>query len=307
VTIESYPVTSKGDWLALRKRDVTASEIGALFGRHRYKTILQLFADKTGADAGFKGDTSAMRRGRLMEPAIAQAVREERPNWSVEYAGEYLRDPETRIGCTPDFYFFDNAAPEQGRGILEIKSVAPTAFAAQWAEGPPMMYVLQTLVQMMLSGCSHGQIACGVFQRDLPLYLYEVPRNAAVEQMILDKVAEFWASVEAGQEPAADPARDGNAIAALYPVALAGKTVELWGDNYVTDILHERAGLMKTIGESKKRVEAIDGEIKVRMTDAEIATHPDFRITWRLVGKKAFTVPAQSYRLLKVTDLRKDL
>ena len=92
--IETWPITSREEWLEKRKQDITASTAGALLGLHPYCTPLQLYLDKTGIAPMDNRDNPAMRRGRLLEPVAMRIVQEEHPDWRVEAPGLYFRDPD---------------------------------------------------------------------------------------------------------------------------------------------------------------------------------------------------------------------
>ena len=96
MTIERREITTREEWLQWRKQDITASSIGALFNCHPYTTALKLYTEKRGTEFVVE-DNKAMRRGRWMEPAVAKAVEETRPEWQLFPAKEYLRDPELRL------------------------------------------------------------------------------------------------------------------------------------------------------------------------------------------------------------------
>ena len=76
-----------------------------------------MWADKRGIGVN-KGDNAAMRRGRLMEPAVAAALAETHPDWDVRKYTEYWRESELRIGCTPDYQLFN---AERGLGLLRCR------------------------------------------------------------------------------------------------------------------------------------------------------------------------------------------
>ena len=128
--IEQRQITDRDEWLRWREEDVTASVAGALLGLHPYCTALQLYMAKTGLVSLDNGDSGPMRRGRLIEPVAMQIVKEEHPEWRVEAPAVYLRDPEHKLGCTPDLY----ASTSLSRGVIEIKSVEPSAFRRTWLD-----------------------------------------------------------------------------------------------------------------------------------------------------------------------------
>jgi predicted phage-related endonuclease len=83
--VRRFAITSREQWLALRSSDVTASAVGALFGLHPYQTPMGLFAEKTGVLTEDE-DTIAMRRGRLLEDAVAKAYQEKHPTYKITKA-----------------------------------------------------------------------------------------------------------------------------------------------------------------------------------------------------------------------------
>lgn len=301
--IQRIPITDRDQWLALRKQDVTASIVAALFGVHPYQSAYGLFAEKTGLELP-EIDNAILRRGRLLEGAVAVAVEEDRPSWKLEKSQHYYRDPDIRIGCTPDFYAI---CPERGRGIIQAKTVAPSAFKKSWSEegSPPFWISLQTSVEMMLTGAEWGAVAALVvdpFRMDCQIY--EVPRHPGVEQRIRDAVVKFWGDVDFGIEPSPDYAKDAELIAAMYPAAVPLKTIDLTGDNHLPVLLAERADIKARAKADEARVKEIDSEIKHKMADAEIATIDGFAITNKVTHRKGYEVQPTSYRALRITDHR---
>lgn len=297
--VQRIPVTDRESWLEMRKRDVTASVIGALFGLHPYETPLGLFVEKSGVEMP-EIDNAVLRRGRLLEGAVAQAVAEERPTWKITKATEYLRDPKARIGATPDFYI---AGDPRGCGVMQAKTVAPSVYRKEWTEdSPPFWIVLQNATEMMLADVTWGAIAALVVDPwKLDLHIYEVPRHAAAEKKLRDAVAQFWADVEAGREPKTDYARDGDLLSMLYPTSAPGKTIDLTGDNFAPTLLDEREKLSQVIKDADTRKDEIETELKSKLGDAEAALISGWRLSWKTQHRKEYTVKASSFRVMRAS------
>lgn len=297
--IERLPIRSRTAWLAYRRRDVTASDIGSLFGCHPYRSALNVYADKTGGGVD-RGDNAAMRNGRILQPAVAEAVKEERPNWVLHQAENYLRDSALHLGATPDYLVSD---PAKGLGILECKTAIPSIFERDWTNGVPLCWTLQCLVQMMLTDRQWGAVAVLVTSRDFPVYIYDVPRHPAAEARIIEAVKQFWLCVEMGQPPAADYAKDGAAIAAMFPRE-RGDAIDLSTSNRLPEILARRSELSATIKDAEAEKDAIDCEIKDALGEAPEGRLPGWRITWRTQHRKETIIPAKDIRVLRISDLR---
>lgn len=303
--IERITIASREQWLALRKRDVTASVVGALAGVHPYTSKLRLFKEKTGLDLD-KETNVRMRRGSRLERAVAEEVQEKRPDWKISPAGVYLRDPAIRIGATPDFFIDGDP---RGRGVLQTKVSTIGAFKSGWQQDgetrPPFWIRLQTLTEMMLSEVSWGVVAVYIdhpFNDDC--HIFEIERHAAAEARIRADVVQFWDDVAWGIEPDVDPARDAELIAALFPKSEPFKTVDLSGDNYLPTLLAERAEIKERIKTDEARCKEIETEVRAKMRDAEVAVVNGFHITNKTQERDEHIVRASRFRKLSITDLR---
>lgn len=302
--IESRHIEDRAEWLAWRKQNVNASDIGALFNCHPRMTTLKLYAMARGTEFD-DGDDDAAKAGRRYEPTIAHCVAEDRPDWSVHLANCYLVDPVRRIGATPDRIIGDPARREFG--ILELKSVAPHVFERDWLDGAviPEWIRWQVATQMMLKETSWGAVAVmvrGSFAADVTII--EVERNPASDAAIINAVAEFWKCVDNAREPEPDFERDRAAIKALNPAEHVGKQIDLTARNDLPVMLAERAQKVEQIKRLKAECEAVEAEIMFRMGEAETATLNGWRTIFKTVDVAGYTVKPRSARVLRIYDKR---
>jgi predicted phage-related endonuclease len=304
IKIEKVVIESREAWLALRKPDVTASTVSCLFDAHPYQTILGLFAEKTGVPMP-ETDTSAMRRGRLLESAVAEAFREEHPGWKIVKCRHYYHAPALRLGATPDFMFVD---PQGRRGVLQTKTVAPMVFRESWTEEtPPFWISLQTLCEAMLTRSDYGMI--GALEVDgwkFAFHPYEVPRHDAAERRLQDAVIKFWDDIAAGKVPQPDYRRDAPILAVMNPKTAEGKSVDLRGDNRIVELLETRE--RAAAAESAARVEkkTAETEVKAKLGDAEYGVVNGWRITFRDQTTKEHVVNQHTERRLRISRERKE-
>jgi predicted phage-related endonuclease len=302
--IERHPIVDRAEWLEWRKQDVTASRVGALFGAHPYETALRLYAERRGVEFP-SVDSKTMRRGRWLEPAVATAVEEERPDWKLRAPKVYLRDPELRLGATPDFYIDGDP---RGLGILQCKTVAPSVYQRNWLGGSeiPFWITLQTLTEMMLADAAFGVVAALLVDpHSMEVAILDVPRHPPSEEKIRERVREFWQNVANGIEPDPDFSRDADVIRALVPRETLGEKIDLSSNNRLPTMLEQRAALKETMKEADVACEAIETEIKFLMGSAETANGlPDWRITFKTEHRKEYTVKARSSRVLRIHDKR---
>jgi len=296
-TRERITIGSKTDWLDMRRRDVTASQVAALFGCHQWLTPLMLWRQKRGED-GQQGDNNSMKRGRWLEPAIMEAVKDQNPEWAplIHKATDYWRLPEQRIGSTPDCFIGEPGEP--ATGVLELKSMLPEKFAT-YGETAPLFHSLQVAVQMMTTNASWGTIAILVMTRNLDLRLFAVPRIAAVEAKITADVASFWDAVERGAPPKPVLPQDYETLIRMFPKD-DGSSLDLNGDNELPILLAERASLKA----ATKRLAEIDTAIKAKLGSAATAFCSDWYLSYKAHERREFTVPAQTVRTLRIIPIK---
>ncbi len=209
-------------WLDARKQDVTASVAGVLLGIHPYQTPYGLWAEKSGRVASDDADNPVLRRGRLLEPVVIEMLREDRPDWTVEYRRDnaYYRHVEDRIGATPDA--FATRPDIYGRGIIQVKTVADDKFRREWIDADtgevvlPLWIAVQAIVEATLTESTWACVAVMVIGRGIDLQIVDVPLNTRVMNRLRREVREFWRMVEEGREPPIDWNRDGAAVAEVY-------------------------------------------------------------------------------------------
>lgn len=216
-----YPA-DRAAWLEARKQDVTASVAGALLGIHPYETPYGLWAEKSGRVASDDADNPVFRRGRLLEPVVIEMLREDRPDWTVEYRRDnaYFRDPDARIGATPDA--FAERPDIYGTGVVQVKTVADDKFRREWIDPEtgdvvlPLWIAVQAIVEASLTGSAWACVAVMIIGRGIELEIIDVPLNTRVMARLRREVREFWRMVDEGIEPNIDWNRDGPSVTQVY-------------------------------------------------------------------------------------------
>lgn len=299
--IERHAVRARSaEWHALRAQDLTASDLGAAVGCDPYKSPLRLYAEKAGLLLS-QPDSPIMRRGRWMEAAVVAALVEEHPDWDIRYPLDlYLREPIARLGATPDALA---ATEEPGVTNIQMKVVSRPVWERDWAGGPPMPYLLQTLAEGMLLEADRSLlVALVVDTYSAELAYHPVPRHPEAEAKLLTVTQTFWENVRTGQRPAADFKMDTETVEELFPLSEPEPVLDLTGDNRLGALLETRAHLKGRIVEDERVVKELDTEIKDKLGAAEIALLPGWKITWKTQTRKEVTIPASSFRVLRVSQ-----
>lgn len=295
------------EWLAFRKRDVTASVAGALLGVHDFTTAYQLWASKTGR-IDDPEETPAMRRGRLLEPVVVEMLREERPGWLISYPLDrgYWRDGAARIGCTPDA--FATAPDRPGRGIVQLKTTSEWAFRKKWTDPDtrevvlPLWIAIQAVIEAELTGADWASVALLVVGSGIDLYAIDIPleEGRRVLSRLETAIAEFWRVVDQGGHPPIDWVKDGRAVLDVHRDS-DGSAADL------SDVAGFDALVQRYVEAKDAAREAADIADRIRPQLIEILGNHDTAETlaWRVTAKtrirKEYVVKAGSSRPLVVT------
>ncbi|MBN9441135.1 YqaJ viral recombinase family protein [Bosea sp. (in: a-proteobacteria)] len=312
--IERIPASDRATWLKLRERDVTASAAAALLGAHPFMTPFELWQLKAGKISEDPEISPAMERGTLLEPVAVKLLQSRRPDWTVKHnSGRdqvYWRDPERRIGATPDVLIDDDGV----FGIVQIKSVEPMVFRekwlldgklgtpASWVVEPPLYVVIQALVEAKLTGAQAAYVAPLVVMHGLEMPLVPVPIHEGAWDRVVDEVSSFWASIAAGEEPEPDWRKDAALLNELGRTD-NGREIDLTGDNMMPDLLERRLAAKDRIKADEAIVEECDGEIIAKLGEFERAHVPGWSLKRPTIKRKAYEVKASSYRRLDIKRL----
>jgi predicted phage-related endonuclease len=310
--IERHEIKNRESWLALRQRDITASDVAAVLGLHPDRTIAKVWARK--CELIPEESPSEFFEYRLaLEAAGIDWLQRKRPAWEIRRGGVYLRDPNARLGATPDAVAIDPS--REGIGVIEVKSVVRHVFERDWKQfvtqddgvidaEPPIHHQIQTLTNAMLAGASWAMVVGLILDNagTGSLALAPIERNADAEQRIRDGVARFWAMLDAGKEPPFTFSLDADVIAALFPRSrTVDPPLDLSSDNRVPELLARRVDVKAELKAFEKECEQIDAEIKAKIGDHELATLPGWRISWKTQKRAERIMPPWEGRVLRVT------
>lgn len=300
--IEVYPIVDREQWLEWRKRDVTASDVAAVCGLSPYKSALRVWAEKSGHVQGI-GDNELMRRGRWLEPAVLEAIREREPTWEINRQRIYVRDSSLRIGCTPDALAYTSEGPT----LIQAKTVSRPVYDA-WLDGePPLAYTLQAITEGMLMEMNRIYVASLVidtYEAHLDMWRIPLDRIVEAQEGIKRAVAKFWSDVERGIQPTADYALDEELLAVLRPPKPEMEAIDLSLDNRIAEVLAERADLTETMSIERDRLSALNAEIIDKLGGSPLAFTADYRISHKEEPREGYVVQPSRPTILRITKRR---
>jgi predicted phage-related endonuclease len=271
------------EWHAALRQFITASVAGALLRCHPYTTAYQLWAEKTDHIQADDAENAAMRRGRLLEPAAVQMLREERPDWVVDYRNDqaFYCDDEIRIGCTPDA--FAMRPDVLGNGIIQFKTSSEDAFRSSWIDPEtgeveiPLWIAVQAIVEAKMTGAKWAAVAVMVVGRGIHMEVVDIPLHDGIWTKLVTAVSEFWRVADSGEHPPIDWDRDGSTVINVNRMSSA-KKIDLsnheFFEIYATKLDTTRAERLAL----QKREELLRAQILYEMGDAEVAETSKFTV-----------------------------
>lgn len=293
MTAITIPFTTEADWLAARRQDITSTESAALFGMSPYATAFEIWHRKHSNLETEITKNERMSWGNRLESAIAYGIAEER-GWEIEPMKDYMRLPAERIGASFDFRILN--LPD-GPAHLEIKNVDYLAFRDGWSDddgelAAPEHIEMQVQHQMMVSGYSRAFVGALVGGNRHVVIEYE--RRDDVIRSIRQRIAKFWKSVDAHDEPPPVMPEDAEAVIRLHQYAEPGKVIDASTNPPIINLVEQYQHYKREEKLAKEQAEVARAEIMMAIGDAEKVIGPDWSLSTSIVSGTPPTVIDES-------------
>jgi len=300
--MEQFPITDKEAWLKQRTKDITSTEVSALFNLSPYTTRFELWHKKNTGDIQEIEPNERMFWGTHLEEAIATGIAEQN-GWTIRPLKSYIRDPGARVGSSFDYKIIDPTATvtatsngkemrlENPLALLEIKNVDGLVFRNSWkkteagtVEAPPHIE-LQVQHQMLVAGVDTAYI--GALVGGNTVYLMKRDKNDDICNSIMEKVGEFWESVDSNRppQPNFEEENDADFVISLCGAATPGLEISLEDER-----TSRLAGVYKEASDQVKAAElrkkAAKAELLTLLGDASKAYGPGFTISRGYTSEK---------------------
>lgn len=263
------------EWLALRTKDITSTDVAALFGISPWLTEFELWhRKKDGAVPEFSVNPR-MLWGQRLERAISDGIAADY-NLAIRPMKEYIRIPAWRMGSS-----FDNAIGSDG--IFEVKNVDGLAYKDGWlvdgnssVEAPPHIE-LQGQYQLLVSG--RKTIYIGALIGGNRVTLIKREADLQIHEAIKTKVAKFWESIDANQPPEPNFKEDAKFIAKLNGYAEPGKVLDALGDSRLMALVGDYKEWGNKVTSAQAEKDGIKAQILTLIEDAEKVIGDGFTIS----------------------------
>lgn len=262
---ETIKITSREKWLAERAKDVTSTEVSALFGLSPYLTEFELYHQKRDGVIVTLEETERLKWGQRLEAAIAHGAAEDM-GWQIAKMDVYVRDQAARMGSSFDFEILSSS---DGPGILEVKNVDRLAYRQNWLDDgkgnieAPEHIELQAQHQMAVTGRTWCAIVVLVGGNEQKIVLRN--RDDDIGAKLRGKVIEFWERVQSGQAPVPDYERDAEYI---IKRSRANEGEDIQSDNELAEMIRLYQYVSRECSDLEKIKERRKAEILDRIGTA---------------------------------------
>ena len=273
MTTQIIEIESQEQWLGERAKDVTSTEVSALYGLSPYLTEFELFHNKRDNVIVRIEPNERMRWGNRLESAIAHGVAEDQ-GWDISKLNIYARDTAARIGSSFDFKINSSS---DGPGILEVKNVDWLQYNRNWIDDgagnieAPEHIELQIQHQMEILGYEWTALVALVGGNEQKVVLRNRDRDIGSD--IRQRVAAFWERVQNNTAPSPDYTADAEyIIKQLRSDADAGLVAE--SDASLDELIERYAFLNSSIKEQESIKDATRAQILERIGRASKVVSP---------------------------------
>jgi len=252
---------------------ISPSKVAAILGVSRWESPFRLWHRMKGLVAD-EPNKEAFDIGHDMEPYAANRWRRKNPGWYVSVGEVQFAPPVERFGfpvvCTLD----RRASRGRSRRVLEAKIARTLTDIEQWGDDLtgdlPEDYSAQVTAQMLFTGWTKlpgHLIAIGPYFNER---IYEIGYDTMVADWIVDRCADFYASLSAdGPPPLDNSVATYECVRELHP-DIDGTTISV--DAELAVAVHDASHDMKAADE---RLRGLKTQLLAAMGNAQYAVIGD--------------------------------
>jgi len=192
-------LTARELWLQERKTGIGGSDASVVLGVNPYKTVRELWLEKTGLSQDPEKESGPILRGRVLEPVAAD-------QYAQKTGRKIRRQPMRRHS---QYHFMIGNVDRQilavngvaSTGILEVKCPGLKSIAKVKAHGLPDYMTVQLMHYLAVYEYSWGSFA--LFNAEnWDLIWFDLEADPGLIATMIEREREFWGWVENEIEPA---------------------------------------------------------------------------------------------------------
>lgn len=276
VVVKTSNLTRK-EWLEYRTQGIGGSDVSIIAGVNPYKSVHQLWLEKTGQVEPEEEGSEYTHFGTLLEPIVRKEF--------TERTGIKVRQKHMLLQ-SEDYPFMladlDGVIREGGE-ICIFEAKTASAYKQEiWEEGVPLPYILQVQHYMAVTGAKKTYIAALVGGNHF--FWHTIERDEEIIGKIIAMEKHFWEYHVVG---GVEPVPDGSEATTNYFNSKFsnsnGETINL--PDEVLPICDEYEKLSQQLKELETAKNAVANQLKSYLKEAEVGTVGERKIVWKSVSK----------------------
>lgn len=271
---------TREDWLRWRTHGIGGSDASVIAGKNKYRSIYQLWLEKTGQVQLQEFENDYTYFGNVLEPIVKQEF--------MRRTGLKVRAKKAMLQ-SEDYPFMladlDGVVYENGEMCIFEAKTASIYKQEIWEQGVPVEYIYQVQHYMAVTGARKAYIAALVGGNHF--YHHCVYRDEKLIAELIRMEQKFWMeNVLKGIEPVIDGSEATTEFLNVTYETVSGGTIMLPEDAI---LLCERYDeLSKEMDNVKEQREAISNQLKHLLKENETGIIGNRKVTWKAVTTTMF-------------------
>lgn len=266
-----------------RQKGIFGSDVGAIMGINKYKSIFEVYVEKTSKDLSGEISSKAVRKDEIEKAYFRETLKEvNAKEFTVRTGKKVRKENKVLMDSEYDFMMANIDRKVMGENsILMCKS--SSVFLAKEYDGEevPANFILQCQHNMRVSGAGKCYIASLIGGQRF--VIKEIERDDELINMIIEKEKDFWNNHVLKKVP---PSIDGSLgatqyIGSKYKASDKGLEIILQGE--YKDKLQEYIKIKEDIKILETSLKQIENNIKNEMKSAERGITEDFLVSWKSI------------------------
>lgn len=270
---------TREEWLKYRTQGIGGSDVSIIAGINHFKSVYQLWLEKTGQVEPEQTDSQYAYFGTLLEPIVRKEF--------MARTGIKVRQKHMLLQSEKYPFMYadlDGVINENGEiAIFEAKTASQYKLDV-WEKGVPAEYILQVQHYMAVTGAKKTYVAALVGGSHFIYHVVE--RDELMIARIIAMEAYFWETYVIG---GAEPVPDGSEATTNYFNEKYGESngqmIALPEEALTVCEEYEKVSQqLKQLEEAKK---AAANQLKGYLKNAEGGTVGAYKITWKQISKSS--------------------
>lgn len=283
-----------------RRNYIGASECAAVLGLSKHKTMIDVWAEKTGQvePENLEGNLN-VELGNELEDYVARKFSKETGKKVHKVKEAYTHKKYDFLRCHID------RKVEGESAILQCKTCSE-GVAKEWeGEEIPDAYICQEYHELACTNYDRAYIAVIILGYKKVFKWKVIERDNDIINDITKKEVDFWNNYVIPKIMPMQVTKHDNAVLQkLFPKAIEGKEI-LLGDD-VNRIIESLQGLSTDKRVLEGEIARLKNNLKARIKENEIGNTGIYTVKWKNIHKDAYEVKEQNFRQIYYSKIKQE-